>query len=439
VTDNGQQPPQDLDAERAVLGAMMWSRDAIGDVADLLTGDEFYQPAHQVIYETILAVHHDGITPDPPSVADRLRKRGLFKRAGGTKALNDLYGGIATATNAEHYAAIVEEKAARRRLLASAQRLHQLALLELGGEELQAVFEDARATVDTATAGYRNRLHDEGVDIADLASAAVERYAQPETPGLPSGWPDLDDMLNGGLKPGNLCVVGARTGIGKSVMGINWATHTARSGVGVLFASLEMDRNEVMDRIMADLARVELDRLATHKLTDDDWNRVRYWAQQLRDVPLRIEDTWHLSLARLRSLARDRTRKPGGLGLVVADYLQLMSPADRKAPRQEQVAELTRGLKHLAKELQVPVVAMAQLNREVEKRSSPRPVLADLRESGSIEQDANVVMLLWDDPERPGQRQVSLAKNRQGRIGDVSLSWAPQYARMRSASPLHAV
>jgi replicative DNA helicase len=433
--------PQDLDAERAVLGAMMWSRDAIGDVLAMLAeGDEFYQPAHQTIYGAIVDLHNQGVAPDPVSVGDRLRQLGQFDRVGGTRALHEMYTGVATATNAEHYAEIIQDCAARRRVLAAAQRLHQMAQSPLGGEDLRAMLEDARATVDTATASYRNRLHDEGADVADLAAASVERYAQPRPPGLPSGWPDLDDMLNGGLRPGNLCVVGAMTGVGKSVMGINWAMNVATSheAPGVLFASLEMDRNEVMDRIFADFARVELDHLAGHNLDADEQNRVRARAQELRNVPLRIEDTWHLSLARLRSLARDCARRPEGLGLVVADYLQLMTPTDRKAPRYEQVSELSRGLKHLAKELNVPVVAMAQFNREGYKRSNPKPVLADLREA-AIENDANVVILMWDDPDKPGERQVEVAKNRQGRTGPLALSWSPRYARLKSLSRMRAV
>lgn len=434
-----QLPPQDLGAERALLGAMLHSREAISDVVDLLTGAEFYRPAHQAIYAAIVAVHNGGDVPDPVTVSAELQHRGQLKQAGDDTYLLELFAAVSVTANAEYYAELISGKAALRKLAESSRRLQQLAHSGVVGEDLDTVLDQARAMVDAATAGYRNRNHDEGVDIGALAAASLDRYAQPEPPGLPSGWHDLDDMLNGGLKPGNLCVVGARTGVGKSVMGINWATHVALSGVGVLLASLEMDRNEVVDRILADRALVKLDRLARHQLDDDDRNRVQRRVHELQDVPLRIEDTYQLSLAKLRSLARDRTRKPGGLGLVVADYLQLMSPADRKAPRQEQVAELSRGLKLLAKELHVPVVAMAQLNREGAKRSSPRPMLSDFRESGAIEQDANVVMLVWDDPEKPGERQVSVAKNRQGRTGDVTLSWSPQYARMRSAARLHSV
>lgn len=436
MTDDDRQPPQDLAAERAVLGAMLWSADAIADVVDMLgDGDVFYRPAHQVIYTAIVALHRDGIAADPVSVGDLLLQRGQFERAGGTQAIDGLYSGVATATNAEHYARIISGKAALRKVAAMAPRLHQLAHSGVGSEDLDEALDQARKWVDDATAGYRNRSNDEGADAADLAAAALERYAEPVAPGLPSGWHDLDRMLSGGLKPGNFCLVAARPAVGKSVMGINWVTHVARAGTGALFASMEMHRDEVMDRILADLATVELDHLTRHELTDQDWERVRFWAMQLRDVPLRIEDTPYLSLARLRSLARDRTRASGGLGLVAADYVQLMRPADSKVQRQEQVAELSRGLKLLGKELHVPVVGMSQLNREVEKRSSPRPVLADLRESGALEQDPDVVLLLWDDPDRPGERQVVVAKNRQGPVGDVSLKWSPNYARMRSLAP----
>jgi replicative DNA helicase len=433
VTDH--QPPHDFAAERAVLAAMLHSRNAVADAADLLAGDEFYQPAHHTIYTAILAVHRDGIVPDLVSVSDKLRQRGELARV--EKHLLDLASGtVGTPVNADYYAEIISGKATLRKLAAAAQRITQLAYSGAGGVDLDEVLDHARAVVDTATAGYRNRNHDEGADVGDLALAALDRYAQPEPPGLPTGWQDLDNMLSGGIKPGNLAVIGARPAIGKSVMGTNLATQAARNGTGALFASLEMHRDEVMDRIFASLGAVELDRLTRHQLTDDDWERVKYWALQLQEVPLRIEDTPHLSLARLRSLARDRTRQPGGLGLVVADYLQLMRPTDSKAHRQEQVAELSRGLKLLAKELEVPVVALAQLNRQVEHRQDKRPGLPDLRESGAIEQDSDIVMLMWDDPDREGERQLVVAKNRQGRTGDVRLSWAPHYARMRS---LHAI
>jgi replicative DNA helicase len=430
------QPPQDLAAERAVLGAMMRSADAVADVAELLDDAELYQPAHQAIYRAILAVHRDGIVPDPVAVSDKLAQRGELTHTGGDKYLLDLYAGVNIARNAEYYAEIISGKASLRRLAAAAQRITHLAHSGAGGAELDEVLDQARAAVDAATAGYRNRRHDEGTNIGDLALAALDRYAQPQPPGLATGWADLDDMLSGGIRPGNLAVVGARPSIGKSVLGINLAVTAARTGTGALFASLEMHRDEVMDRIFASLAAIELDNLTSHKLSDDDWARVQYWAVQLQEVPLRIEDTPELSLARLRALARDRTRHPAGLGLVVADYLQLMRPTDSRAHRQEQVAELSRGLKLLAKELAVPVVALAQLNRKVEDRADKRPGLSDLRESGAIEQDSDIVMLMWDDPDRVGERQVNVAKNRQGRTGDVRLSWSPHYARMRS---LHAL
>jgi replicative DNA helicase len=427
------EPPQDLAAERAVLGVMLESDDACADVAGLLTGAEFYKPAHRAIFDAVVAVRRDGTQSDPVTVADWLRRRGELGRVGGEKYLLDLHGTrVAVPVNAGYYAEIISGKAALRNLAAASQRLAQLAHCGVGGVDLDEVLDQARATVDEATAGYRNRNHDEGVDVGELALDALERYDQPQSPGLLTGWDDLDELLAGGIKPGNFAIVAARPSVGKSMVGTNLAVNAAKRGTGALFASLEMHRDEVMDRIYADLAGVELDHLTRHQLSDYDWERVRQVAVALQSYPLRIEDTPHLSLARLRSLARDRTRHPAGLGLVVADYLQLMRPADIRTQRQEQVAEISRGLKLLAKELAVPVVALAQLNRDVERRLDKRPNLSDLRESGSLEQDPDIVLLMWDNPERVGERQIVVAKNRQGRTGDVRLSWSPHYARARS-------
>jgi replicative DNA helicase len=431
VTD--QLPPQDLAAERAVLGAMMWSNEALTEVLNQLSGQEFYQPKHQAIFAAIVAARRDGVAPDPIAVSDRLQKADELSRCGGDPYILGLYQGVTTPANATYYAEIISGKAALRNLAQAAQFINQLAHAGASGSDLDEILDHARAAVDKATADYRNRNHDEGADIGDLVLEALDRYAQPKPPGLPTGWPDLDEILDGGLRPGNLVVIGARPSVGKSTLGANLALQAARNGTGALLASMEMHKTEITDRILASLASVELSRLTRHQLTEDDWQRIQYWSIQLQEVPLRIEDTSDLSLARLRSLARDRAHRPGGLGLVVADYLQLMRTTERRNDnREQQVAELSRGLKLLAKELNVPVVALAQFNRDVKHRAEKRPVLTDLRESGALEQDADVVMLMWDDQDRPGERQVVVAKNRQGAVGDVRLSWAPHYARLRS-------
>lgn len=429
---NEPQPPQDIDAERAVLAAMLNSTNAIDDVAGMLRGADFYRPAHQIIFDTIIDVHRDGGRPDPVTVGDRLGSE--LRRVGGTEYLLDLYGALLVAANADYYAEVISAKAVLRRLSEAGQRVYQWAHTSVTGPDVDGLLDRARAAVDEATASYRNRSHEEGAWIGDLAKAALDRYAQPKLPGLATGWADVDQILNGGLRPGQLVIVGARTGVGKSVVGINLAVEASRAGRGVVFASLEMDRDEITDRVLAQVASVELGSLTRHQLSPDEWLRVEKASGQLQGVPLRVEDASSLSLARLRSLARDQRRHVAGLGLVVADYLQLLNGADPRVPREQQVAQFSRELKLLAKELRVPVVALSQLNRMSEQRTDKRPTKADLRESGSIEQDADIIVLLWRDPapEHDGEIAFIVDKHRQGRTGDVYLQWAPHYARARS-------
>lgn len=425
-------PPQDLAAERAVLAAMLHSTDAIDDVTGILNAEDFYKPAHQAIYRAAVAVYHEGGRPDPVTVADKLGAE--LARCGGGHYLFGLYQDLLVTSNANHYAELIAGKATLRRLSEAAVTITQLVFNGAGGADLDAVLDTSRAVVDAATASYRNRGHEDGAWIGDLATRALTRYAEPELPGLSTGWPDVDRILSGGLKPGQFIVIGARTGVGKSVVGINLAVQSALAGQGVVFASLEMDRDEITDRIIAQVASVELGALTRHNLSPDEWGRVEIAAQELQDVPLRIEDASSLSLARLRSLARDQRRHPAGLGLIVADYLQLLNGADPRVPREQQVAQFSRELKLLAKELHVPVVALSQLNRQAESRTDKRPTKADLRESGGIEQDADIIVLLWMDPaeEHHGEIAFIVDKNRQGRTGDIYLAWSPHYARARS-------
>lgn len=425
-------PPQDLDAERAVLSAMLRTTTAIDDVNGLITDEDFYKPAHQAIYRAIVAVYNEGGRPDPVVVGEKLGKD--YDRCGGAPYLFGLFEGNLPTSNADFNADLVSGKAALRRLSEAAQHINQLVFNGGKGVDIDRVLDTSRAAVDEATASYRNRGHHDGAWIGDLAEHALTRYAEPTLPGLSTGWKDVDTIFSGGLKPGQFIVIGARTGVGKSVVGINLAVEAARAGQGVVFASLEMDRDEITDRVIAQVASVELGALTRHALSEDEWNRVRLAAVKLRDVPLRVEDASSLSLARLRSLARDQKRHPAGLGLIVADYLQLLNGADPRVPREQQVAQFSRELKLLAKEMHVPVVALSQLNRQSEQRADKRPTKADLRESGSIEQDADIIVLLWMDPseEHIGEIAFIVDKNRQGRTADVYLSWAPHYARARS-------
>ncbi|MGW4488424.1 replicative DNA helicase [Amycolatopsis sp. NPDC004368] len=430
---NDHQPPQDIGAERDLLGGLILAPKAIPYVIDKLTADDFYQPKHGAIFDAIVAVHDAGNRPDVVTIIEYLRAGKNLDRCGGGNYVYELYQGAVTAANIDYYVEIITAAAAQRRAIETAVRIHDFLQRDVLAEDVPDLLEQARGMLDEVTAKYRGRRDDEGEWIGDLAAATLARYAEPQPPAVATGFPDLDDLLDGGLRPGTFTVIGARPSVGKSILGEQIALQVVQNeDRGVLFASLEMSRAEVMDRAFAQLGGIELSHLTRHELTDYDWRKVREWTERLKQVPLRVEDTPHLSMSKLRGLARDLTRHPAGCGLVVADYLQLMTSGKRAESRQLEVSEFSRQLKLLAKELHCPVIALAQLNRAVEGRSTPRPVLSDLRESGSIEQDADNVWFLWDDPELQGERQLTVAKTRQGRTGEVRLQWSPHYARANS-------
>jgi replicative DNA helicase len=424
-------PPANLDAEQALLGACLLSERALDEAAEVVHADDFYRGAHGVIFTAALALSSRGEPVDPVTVAGQLDRDGQLLRVGGGPYLHTLMESVPTAANATWYAEQVADAAVRRRLLEVSERAAQRAHAP-GGDALEAlerVRADLDGVADTARAGT------DGSDIETLAADALVRYGSAQVAGLATPWHDLNVCLNGGLRPGTLTVVGARPGMGKSIMVSNLCVHVALGGLGAQFVSLEMPENEVTDRIVSSLAAVSYSRILSRKLEDSDWARIETAVDKLGDLPLRIVDQPYVTLTGIRSLARSFSRKPAGLGVLVVDYLQLMQPGDTRMPRQEQVAAMSRGLKLLAKELEVPVVIAAQLNRGSEQRTDKKPTLSDLRESGAIEQDADHVMLLHrddSDEARIGEIDVLLAKNRGGPLATITLCWAPHYQTIRS-------
>ncbi|GEL19314.1 replicative DNA helicase [Pseudonocardia asaccharolytica] len=429
-------PPADLDAERALLGACMHGQRALDTAVEILDPRDFYRPAHAELFAAMVAMRDTGREVDPVTLAAHLGDR--LAKLGGHPHLIDLYGAPPTAANTAHYAEIISDAAVRRRLLEAGQRAIQLA--HTASDDPAENVERARAALDDVAAQARGEA--QAVEIDDLAGRALLRYQNPAPRGVSTGWPDMDEILSGGYRPGHLTVVGARPAVGKSLVACCTAAAVALDGHGVLVVSLEMTEAELTDRILANLASVDLGRLTRHELTERDWQAVEHAADRLRGLPLAVVDHPHLGLTGIRSLARDRARSPRGLSLLVVDYLGLVRPADPRLPRQEQVAGISRGLKLLAKELEVHVLALHQLNRQSEMRANRRPVLADLRESGAIEADADAVWLLHRDDADETSRyelEVLVAKNRHGRTGNVGLAWNPQYARAGSLARLEAV
>lgn len=417
-------PSYDIDTERAVLGAILGSGGRLIDRLDL-TGEDFHHPAHAELWALMHRLHTAGDPVEPVSVLATSDRKAIHG-----PALNECV--TAATVSPDYYADQLRGHTMRRRILHAAHQLEQLSASPADRDLLELV-ELARGFVDEQTrTGDRHRT---STSLDDTLAAGLTRWCTPDTNVLPTGWIDLDDKLTGGLRPGHLTVVGARPSVGKSLVATELAAAVASTGAGVLFSSLEMSSAEVTDRITASRTRIPLDILTAGRADEEQMDALARFHTRAHTWPLEIDDRANVGVSGIRGRARDLTRRPRGLSLVIVDYLQLVSPADKRAPREQQVASISRGLKLLARDLQVPVVALAQVNRGPAARENKRPVMSDLRESGAIEADADEVWLLHRDDEAfPGELEVNVVKNRHGQTGYVRLGWAPHTARITNPS-----
>jgi replicative DNA helicase len=420
--------PSNLESERQVLGAMMASVDAVGDAVDLVRPEDFYSSQHRILFETITALYQRQSPSDPVAVVEELRRAGRLEDAGGAINLADIAQEMHTASGARHHAKIVSELAVLRRL---AQASGEIQDMVSGGGDPAEIADRAESLVYEA----RGRKAGESwVQLSDSLSQTldeVEAIANGTSSylGMPTGFRDLDSLL-GGFYPDNLIVLAARPGIGKSALAVNIARNVAIAGKTVALFSLEMSHSEVSSRLLCAEAQVALSKLRQGRVADEDWSRLAIGAERLANLPIRIYDSGSLNLLTLRASARRLAHER--LGLIVVDYLQLMAHHRRVDSRQQEVAEITRGLKLLAKELHIPVIAISQLNRELERRGDKRPMLSDLRESGAIEQDADVVMFLHRDvTETDPPVELIVAKHRNGPIDTIRLRWSPEVTRFQ--------
>jgi replicative DNA helicase len=430
-------PPHDLQAEESLLGAMMLSAGAIADAAGVVTASDFYKPAHGHVYDAVHTLYAAGQPADSVTVADELRRAGLLDAIGGHAVLAQIMSSTPATTNAARYARIVEEYALLRRLIGVAGEIAELGY---------SVPEDVSKALDRAESLVyevnERRVTDSTQKLSSLLSENLDRlehlYERGDAiTGTPTGYLDLDQLLSG-LQPSSLVVVGARPAMGKTSFALGMIAHAALEATNpspVLFFSLEMSNLELSQRLLCAEARVDSTRVRNGQLQSDDWQKISRAMGRLAEAPIWIDDNPNLTIMEIRAKARRLKSQIGNLGMIVIDYLQLMSGRSSAENRQVEVSELSRGLKILARELETPVVALSQLSRGLEMRADKRPMLADLRESGSIEQDSDVVMFIFREeiydpkPENAGQAEIIVAKHRSGPTGVVQLAFLPQYTR----------
>lgn len=432
-------PPQDLDAEQSVLGGMLLSKDAIDEVTEILTPRAFYKPAHETIYTAIVDLYAKGEPADPITVTAHLNRTGELDKVGGASYIHHLVQTVPTAANAEYYAEIVHEHAALRGLVGAGTQIVQLGY---GGRgDLEAVKDQASALLTEAlTERETQQIAPIGDDYGDYLDDLESRKDAGDVTGIPTGFADLD-MLTHGLHPGQVIIVAARPAMGKSTLAVDFARSAAiRHGRPTAFFSLEMSRRELQDRILSAQGRIALHRLRSGQLTDDDWTSVARVIKPITSAPLYIDDTASTTVTQIKARCR-RLQQRHGLDLVVVDYLQLLTSGLRRIEnRQLEVSEMSRSLKLLAKDLAVPVVVLSQLNRGPEHRTDKKPILADLRESGSLEQDADVVILLHRDDAydkesaRSGEVDLIIAKHRNGPTATVTVANQLHYSRFADMS-----
>ena len=427
-------PPNDPAAEQSVLGAMLLSKDAIADVVELVREADFYRPSHQTIYATVLDLYGRGEPVDAVTVASDLTKSGEISRVGGASYLHTLVSLVPTAANANYYGRIVREQAILRRLVEAGTRIVSMGYSGTG--EVDDVVDRAQAEVYEVT---ERRTSEDYLPLSAIMGDALTEIEaisnrDGEMVGVPTGFADLDSLTNG-LHPGQLIMIAARPSIGKSTLGVDFCRAASiKHGLTSAIFSLEMSRNEIVMRLLSAEAQVPLQHMRSGNMTEGDWSKLASKMGVVSDAPLFIDDSPNMNLMEIRAKCR-RLKQRHDLRLVVVDYLQLMTSGKRVESRQQEVSEFSRSLKLLAKELDVPVVAISQLNRGPEQRVDKRPMLADLRESGSLEQDADMVVLLHREDfyeresPRAGEADFIVAKHRNGPTATITVAFQGHYSR----------
>ncbi len=428
--------PHSIEAEQAVVGAMLMDRDAILTSSEILVGADFYQTAYGVIFDAVVEIFNEGKPVDLITLQERLKEKDVPAEISSLEFVRDLVAAVPTSANVKYYAQIVADKAMMRRLIKQNDEISNMCYL--GKESTEAILEVTEKKVFDLV---QKRGGGDYVPIKDVVMNALGKIeaaskTSGSVTGVPTGFLDLDYKL-AGLQPSDLVLVAARPSMGKTAFVLNIAQHVAfKANKAVAIFSLEMSKEQLVNRLFALEGQVDAQALRTGNLKDEEWEKLIESAGIIGKSKLIIDDTASISISELRSKCR-KFKLEHGLDLIIIDYLQLMtgSVGGRSESRQQEISEISRSLKALARELNVPVIALSQLNRGVELRTDKRPMLADLRESGAIEQDADVVMFIYrddyynKDTELKNVAEIIIAKQRNGSLGTVELTWLPQYTK----------
>lgn len=436
-------PPNSIEAEQSLLGGLMLDRESWDKIADVVAVHDFYRKDHRLIFAAIASLAEESNPCDVVTVSEYLDNRGELEAAGGLEYLATLANETPGAANARSYAKILRERSMLRALISAGNEISGSAFTTEGRSAAELVDAAERLVFEIAESGSRGRSGFKA--LKQILPDAVDRIdllhqSEGDITGIPSGYTELDKMT-AGLQPGELIVIAGRPSMGKTTLAVNIAENAAiGSRVPTAIFSMEMPSQQLAFRMISSLGRVDQTHLRTGRFPDEDWSRINTAVQLMSEAPIFIDDTPGLSPTEIRARAR-RLQREHGLGLIVVDYLQLMAVPGSKENRATEISEISRSLKSLAKELALPIIALSQLNRSVEQRTDKRPVMSDLRESGAIEQDADLILFIYreevynQDTPRKGIADIAIAKQRNGPIGDFPLTFVGRYTKFENWVP----
>ncbi len=434
---NPEIPPNDFEAEQAVLSCMIFDIDGISIAYEMLKAEDFYRPEHKILFEAMISMYSNSQQVDVITLKNKLESMNMLNNVGGYEYIIELYNIVSTSALTKQYTDIVKEKSIRRKILKASKDINVLTFDNT--EPIENIVEKAEKIIESI--GDSNNL-DDFSPISQVLETSIENIEnlyrnKSKVTGIETGFADFD-MKTSGLQNSDFILIAGRPSMGKTAFAINIAQYAAlRKNVTTAIFSLEMSKEQLVNRMICTEALVDAQKLRTGDIQSDDWYKIAEAVSSLSEAPIYIDDKSSITIPELRAKCR-RLKKDKDLGLVVIDYLQLMNGNTRNENRQQEISAISRALKGLARELNVPVVALSQLSRAVEQRKPPKPMLSDLRESGAIEQDADLVCFLYreeyynPETDKRGQAEVIIAKQRNGSVGTVNLSWLGQYTKFAS-------